>query len=220
VGEERTGRNLGRTMKELREAKGLTHEVLAGRINFTLKKQIEDMLRGQGEDMRGAWHLRDRLLERVRVRPETVERWEKVGFGVQRGTRAALEFYLSPAFSALLKVLDANTSDMDKESSNDTLQPGDSVVRPIDDEGHAALRENATGEAEFLVVPDGFGGKFLKEVQDVTDADHKAIKTYLEEEAAFVEAESEKLIDNFVREQTINMDLEIESLLEGDGPGA
>ena len=220
MGEERTGRNLGRTMKELREAKGLTHEVLAGRINFTLKKQIEDMLRGQGEDMRSAWQLRDRLLERVRVRPETVERWEKVGFGVQRGTRAALEFYLSPAFSALLKVLDANTSDMDKESSNDTLQPGDSVVRPIDDEGHAALRENATGEAEFLVVPDGFGGKFLKEVQDVTDADHKAIKTYLEEEAAFVEAESEKLIDNFVREQTINMDLGIESLLDEDESGA
>ena len=83
-----------------------------------------------------------------------------------------------------------------------------------------ALREDATGEAEFLVVPDGFGGTFLKEMQDVTDADYKAIKTYLEEEAAFLEPESERLIDNFVREQTINMDLEIESLLEEDEPGA
>jgi len=207
-------------MKELREAKGFTHKDLAARINFTLKKGIEDALREQGKDMRSAWRLRDEVLERHSVNPETVERWEKVGFGVQRGTRAALEFYLSPAFSALLKVLDANTSDMDKESSNDTLQPGDSVVRPIDDEGHAALRENATGEAEFLVVPDGFGGTFLKEMQDVTDANHKAIKTYLEEEAAFVEAESEKLIDNLVREQTTNMDLEIDSLLEEDEPGA
>jgi hypothetical protein len=57
-------------------------------------------------------------------------------------------------------------------------------------------------------------------MQDVTDADYKAIKTYREEEAAFVEAETEKLIDNFVREQTINMDQEIERLLEEDEPGA
>jgi hypothetical protein len=108
---------------------------------------------------------------------------------------------------------------MDKETTNRTLQPGDSVVRPID-EGRAALREDATGEAEFLVVPDGFGGTFLKEMQDVTDADYKAIKTYLEEEAAFVEAESERRIDNVVRAQTINMDLEIESLLEEVEPDA
>jgi hypothetical protein len=108
---------------------------------------------------------------------------------------------------------------MDKEISNITLQPCDSVVRPIA-EGRPALREDATGEAEFLVVPDGFGGTFLKEMQDVTDADYKAIKTYLEEEAAFLEAESQKEIDNFVREQTINMDREIESLLEEDEPGA
>jgi transcriptional regulator with XRE-family HTH domain len=207
-------------MKELREAKGFTHEDLAARINDTLKKWLESALREQGKDMRSAWRLRDEVLERVRVRPETVERWEKVGFGVQRGTRAAHELYSSPAFYALLKVLDANpSSDMDKESSNRTLQPGDSVVRPID-EGRPALRENATGEAAFLVVPDGFGGTFLKEMQDVTDADYKAIKTYLEEEAAFVEAETEKRIDNFVREQTINMDQEIESLLEEDEPGA
>jgi len=57
-------------------------------------------------------------------------------------------------------------------------------------------------------------------MQDVTDADYKAIKTYLEEEAAFVEAEIEKRIDNFVREETINMDQEIDSLLEEDEPGA
>ena len=189
---------MGRTMKELREAKGFTHEDLAARINDT---------------------LRDEVLERVSVSPETVERWEKVGFGVQRGTRAAHKFYSSLAFEALLKVLDADPGDLDKEMSNRTLQPGDSVVRPIA-EGRPALRENATGEAEFLVVPDGFGGTFLKEMQDVTDADYKAIKTYHEEEAAFVEAESERLIDNFVREQTINMDQEIESLLEEDEPGA
>jgi transcriptional regulator with XRE-family HTH domain len=220
VGEERTERDLGRTMKELREAKGFTHKDLAARINDTLKKWLESALREQGKDMRSAWRLRDEVLERVSVSPETVERWEKVGFGVQRGTRAAHELYSSPAFLALGKVLDAGPDDMDKEISNRTLQPGDSVVRPIADEGRASLRENATGEAEFLVVPDGFGGTFLKEMQDVTDADYKAIKTYLEEEAAFVEAESEKRIDNFVREQTINMDQEIESLLEEDEPGA
>jgi hypothetical protein len=206
-------------MKELREAKGFTHENLAARINDTLKKWLEDTLCEQGKDMRIAWRRRDEVLERVRVRPETVERWEKVGFGVQRGTRAAHKFYSSPAFLALGKVLDVDPDDMDKETSNLTLQPGDSVVRPID-EGRAVLREDATGEAEFLVVPDGFGGTFLKEMQDVTDADYKAIKTYLEEEAAFLEAESERLIDNFVREQTINIDQEIESLLEEDEPGA
>ena len=196
-------------MKELREAKGFTHEDLAARINDTLKKWLESALREQG------------FLERVRVRPETVERWEKVGFGVQRGTRAARKFYSSPAFEALVEVLDAGPEDMDKEMSNRTLQPGDSVVRPMD-EGRAALREDATGEAEFLAVPDGFGGTFLKEMQDVTDADHKAIKTYLEEEAAFLETESERLIDDFMRERTANMDLdlELESLLEEDEPGA
>jgi hypothetical protein len=206
-------------MKELREAKGFTHKDLAARINDTLKKWLESALREQGEDMRIAWRQRDEVLERVRVRPETVERWEKVGFGVQRETRAAHKFYSSLAFTALLKVLDAGPDDMDKEISNRTLQPGDSVVRPIA-EGRAVLRENATGEAGFLIVPDGFGGTFLKEVQDVTDADYKAIKTYLEEEAAFVEAGSQKQIDNFVREQTANIDLEIESLLEEDEPGA
>ena len=206
-------------MKELREAKGFTHKDLAARINDTLKKSLESALREQGKDMRSAWRLRDEVLERVSVSPETVERWEKVGFGVQRGTRAAYKFYSSPAFLALGKVLDVDASDMDKEMSNRTLQPGDSVVRPIA-EGRPALREDATGEAEFLVVPDGFGGTFLKEMQDVTDADYKAIKTYLEEEAAFVEAETQKRIDNFVREQTINMDREIESLLEEDEPGA
>jgi transcriptional regulator with XRE-family HTH domain len=210
---------LGRTMKELREAKGFTHEDLAARINDTLKKWLEDTLREQGKDMRSAWRFRDEVLERVSVSPETVERWEKVGFGVQRGTRAAHKFYSSPAFEALVEVLDAGPDDMDKEMRNRTLQPGDSVVRPKD-EGRPALREDATGEAEFLVLPDGFGGTLLKEMQDVTDADHKAIKTYLEEEAAFVEAETEKRIDNHVREQTIDMDLEIERLLEEDEPGA
>ena len=206
-------------MKELREAKGFTHKDLAARINLTLKKWLESALREQGKDMRSAWRRRNEVLERVSVSPETIERWEKVGFGVQSGTRAAREFNSSLAFRALGEVLDAGPDDMDKEMSNRTLQPGDSVVRPID-EGRTALREDATGEAEFLVVPDGFGGTFLKEMQDVTDADYKAIKTYLEEEAAFVEAESQKQIDNFVREQTINMDQEIESLLEEDEPGA
>ena len=211
--EERTGRNLGRTMKELREAKGFTHEDLAARINDTLKKWLEDTLREQGKDMRSAWRLRDEVLERVSVSPEIVERWEKVGFGVQRGTRAAHKFYSSPAFTALLKVLDAGPDDMDKEISNRTLQPGDSVVRPIA-EGRAALREDATGEAEFLVVPDGFGGTFLKEMQDVTDADYKAIKTYLEEETQFLDDESEKLIDAVVRDEVANMDEEIGRLRE------
>src|SRR5829696_10458248 len=207
-------------MKELREAKGFTHRDLAARINDTLKKWLDSALREQGKDMRSAWRLRDEVLEQVSVSPETVERWEKVGFGVQRGTRAAHKFYSSRTFRALGEVLDAGPDDMDKEMSNRTLQPGDSVVRPIGDEGRAASRENATGEAEFLVVPDGFGGTFLKEMQDVTDADHKAITTYLEEEAAFVEAETEKRIDNFVRGQIANIDLDIESLLEEDEPGA
>ena len=211
---------MSRTMKELREAKGFTHKDLAARINDTLKKWLESALREQGKDMRSAWRLRDEVLERVSVSPETVERWEKVGFGVQRGTRAAHKFYSSLTFRALGEVLDPDDpGDMDKEMSNRTLQPGDSVVRPIA-EGRPALRENATGEAEFLVVPDGFGGTFLKEMQDVTDADYKAIKTYLEEEAAFVEAETEKRIDNFVRGQIANIDLEIESLLEEDEPSA
>src|SRR5919112_1571293 len=118
-------------MKELREAKCFTHKDLAARINLTIKKWLEDTLREQGKDMRIAWRVRDEVLERVRVRPETVERWEKVGFGVQRGTRAAHELYSSLAFVALLKVLDAGPDDMDKEISNPTLQPGESVVRPI-----------------------------------------------------------------------------------------
>ena len=206
-------------MKELREAKGFTHKDLAARINLTVKKWIEDRLREQGEDMRIAWRQRDEVLERVSVSPETVERWEKVGFGVQIETRAAHKFYFSLTFRALGEVLDASPDDMDKETTNRTLQPGDSVVRPIA-EGRPALRENATGEAEFLVVPDGFGGTFMKEMQDVTDADYKAIKTYREEEAAFVEAETEKRIDNFVRGQIANIDLEIESLLEEDEPSA
>src|SRR5215217_2946121 len=209
-------------MKVLREAKGFTHKDLAARINDTLKKRIEDTLREQGKDMRSAWRLRDEVLERVRVRPETVERWEKVGFGVQRGTHAAHKFYSSPAFVALGEVLDASPDDMDKEMSNRTLQPGDSVVRPID-EGRAALREDATGEAEFLVVPDGFGGTFLKEMQDVTDADYKAIKTYREEEAAFVDAERDRVIDALVQNQSAsiaNIDSEVQRLLEEDEPGA
>src|SRR5918996_3763087 len=113
-------------MKELREAKGFTHKDLAARINLTLKKWLESALREQGEDMRIAWRQRDEVLERVSVRPETVERWEKVGFGVQRGTRAAHKFYSSLAFVALVEVLDAGPDDMDKEMSNRTLQPGDS----------------------------------------------------------------------------------------------
>jgi transcriptional regulator with XRE-family HTH domain len=206
-------------MKELREAKGFTHKDLAARINLTVKKWLEDTLREQGKDMRSAWRLRDEVLARVSVSPETVERWEKVGFGVQIETRAAQKFYFSLTFRALGEVLDASPDDMHEGTSNRTLQPGDSVVRPIA-EGRAALREDATGEAEFLVVPDGFGGTFLKEMQDVTDADYEAIKTYREEEAAFVEADTEKRIDNIVQGQIANIDLEIESLLEDDEPGA
>jgi hypothetical protein len=44
-------------MKELREAKGFTHKDLAARINFTLKKGIEDALREQGKDMRSAFMM-------------------------------------------------------------------------------------------------------------------------------------------------------------------
>ena len=119
----------------------------------------------------------------------------------------------------MLKALGADPDDMDEETSNATLQPGDSVVRPIDDEGRAALRENATGEAEFLAVPDGFGGTLLKEVQDVTDADHTAIKTYLEEETQFLDDESEKLIDAVVRDEAANMDEEIRRLREEGDSG-
>jgi hypothetical protein len=63
-------------------------------------------------------------------------------------------------------------------------------------------------------VPDGFGGTFLKEMQDVTDADYKAIKTYLEEETQFLDDESEKLIDAVVRDEVANMDEEIRRLRE------
>jgi transcriptional regulator with XRE-family HTH domain len=210
---------LGRTMKELREAKSFTHKDLAARINDTLKKWLESALREQGKDMRSAWRVRDEVLGRISVSAETVERWEKVGFGVQRGTHAAHKFYSSHAFRALCEVLDPGPDDMDKETSNATLQPGDSVVRPIDDEGRAAFRENATGEAEFLAVPDGFGGTLLKEVQDVTDADHTAIKTYLEEETQFLDDESEKLIDAVVRDEAANMDEEIRRLREEGDSG-
>src|SRR5918997_3363603 len=108
-------------MKELREAKGFTHKDLAARINFTLKKWLESALREQGKDMRSAWRVRDEVLERVSVSPETVERWEKVGFGVQRGTRAAHEFYSSLAFVALLKDLVAEPDDKRRENRNRTL---------------------------------------------------------------------------------------------------
>jgi hypothetical protein len=164
-------------------------------------------------DMRGAWPMRDVLLERMRVRPETVERWEKVGFGIQRGTRAAHTFYRSPAFLALLRVLDADAADMDEGFSNATLQPGNTVIRPIDDEGHSTPSENAAGVARFLVIPDGFGGTFLKEEHYVTDADHEAIKTYLEEETAFLAAEYDKVIDAYVQSQSADMDSEIKRLL-------
>ena len=92
-------------MRELREAKGLTYRTLAFRIDDILKGHIEDALHGMGMDMRGAWPRRDQLLERHRVSPEKLERWEKVGFGVQRGTRAAAAFYESPGFAVLLRVL-------------------------------------------------------------------------------------------------------------------
>jgi transcriptional regulator with XRE-family HTH domain len=83
---------MSRTMKELREAQGLTYKALAARVNSALRDWIEDVLRSQGEDMRVAWRQRDEYVERFRVVPETLERWEKVGFGVQRGTRAMHTF--------------------------------------------------------------------------------------------------------------------------------
>ena len=204
---------MGRPMRELREAKGLTYQGLAARMDLILKGQIEDTLREQGMDMRGAWPRRDVLLERLRVRPETIERWEKAGFGVQNSTRASHELYSSPSFIALLKVLDADPEDMDRETSNATLQPGDTVVRPVDDEGYATLEKSATGTVRFLAVPDGFGGTFLKAERSVTNADHEAIKTYLEEEAAFLDAERDRVIDALVRSERANMDSEIKRLL-------
>jgi len=161
--------------------------------------------------------MRDVLLERLRVRPETVERWEKVGFGVERSTRAAHKFYSSHAFRALCEVLDPGPDDMDRESTNATLQPGDTVVRPVDDEGYATLEESATGTVRFLVVPDGFGGTFLKAERSVTNADHEAIKTYLEEEATFLDAERNRVIDALVQNQSANIaniDSEVQRLLK------
>ncbi len=196
---------MGRTMRELREAKGLTYQRLVTRMDLFLKKQIEDVLREQGMDMRGAWPLRDVLLERVGVRPETVERWEKVGFGVERGSRAAYDFYRSPAFRALVEVLDADLDDdMEGETSNRTLQPGDTVVRPSDEEGYPTFGEGATRTARYLVLPDGFGGTLLKEERNVTEADREAIKTHLEEEEAYLAVEREKTIDAYVRRQDVD----------------
>ncbi len=200
-------------MRELREAKGLTYQTLALRMDTILKGQIEEALRGMGMDMRGAWPRRDVLLERLRVRPDTLERWEKVGFGVQRGTRAT-EFYRSPAFLALIRVLDAQPDDMVEESSNATLQPGDTVVRPVDDEGYPTLDENATGTARFFALPDGFGGTFLKEERDVTDADHEAVRVYRKEEAAFLDAETEQALDAIVQAESADLDAEWKRLLD------
>jgi hypothetical protein len=193
-------------MRELREAKGLTYQDLVVRMALVVKRQIEDVLREQGMDMRGAWSRRDVLLERVRVRPETVERWEKVGFGVELGSRAAYDFYRSPTFAALVEVLDADLldRDMEEEFSNRTLQPGDTVVRPSDEEGYPAFGEGATHTARYLVLPDGFGGTFLKEERAVTEADREAIKTYLDKEEAFLAAEREKAIDAYVRHQDVD----------------
>jgi hypothetical protein len=174
-------------------------------------------MRRQSYDMRGAWPLRDVVLERQRVRPETVERWEKVGFGVQRGTRAAHAFYRSPAFTALVEILEAdpNEEDMAEAMSNRTLQPGDTVVRPSDEEGYPpTFGDSATHTERYLVLPDGFGGTFLKEERDVTDADYEIIKNYLEEEAAFLAVELAAARDVIVRHETANMDEEIRRLLE------
>jgi hypothetical protein len=210
---------MSRTMKELREAQGLTYKALAARVNSALRDWIEDVLRSQGEDMRVAWRQRDELVERFRVVPKTLERWEKVGFGVQRGTRATHTFYLSPTFVVLGKVLAAEPGDMDKESRNATLQPGDTVVRPTDEEGYPAFGEGATDTVRYLVVPDGFGGTFLKEERDVTNADHEAIRIYLEEETQFLNDKSEKFIDAIVRDEAANMDEVIRRLREEEHDG-
>ena len=155
------------------------------------------------------------MLERLRVRPETVERWEKVGFDVEHGTRAAHRFYRSSAFLVLVRVLDADLADngdMEEEMSNRTLQPGDTVARPSDEEGYPTFGAGATHTARYLVLPDGFGGTFLKEERNVTEADREAIKNYLEAEAAFVAAEREKLLDAYMQSQ--NVDEAIRRLLE------
>jgi hypothetical protein len=157
-------------------------------MNLRLKRQLEDVLREQGRDMRGAWPDRHVVLERLRVRPETVERWEKVGFDVAHGTRAAHRFYRSPAFLALVRVLDADLADngnMEEEMSNRTLQPGDTVARPSDEKGYPTVGAGATHTVRYVVLPDGFGGTFLKE-RNVTEADREAIKDYLKAEVAFL----------------------------------
>jgi hypothetical protein len=205
---------VGRSMRELREVKGLTYRTLAYRIDDILKGHIEDTLRGMGMDMRGAWPRRDVLLERLRVRPETLERWETVGFGVQRGTRAASAFYESPGFVALLRVLEAEPGDMDAESRGATLQPGDFVVRTVDDEGRPTLGKDVTGSVRFLALPDGFGGTYLKNEQHVVDADLEAVRTYLREEAAFVDAEAQEAIDKIVEAEKPHLEAEVDRLLE------
>jgi transcriptional regulator with XRE-family HTH domain len=211
---------VGRTLKALREAKGLTYDGLAARVNLSMKKSIEAILRELGADMRVAWRLRETLLDRWEVDARTVERWEKVGFGVQRATRAAHEFYRNPAFVALIHVLDAEPDDMDQESRNAILQPGDTVERPLSDEGYATFSEDATGIVRFLALPDGYGGVFLKDERNVTDADHDTIKTYLTYEAAFLDAEHEELIDHVVQRATagIDIDTEVRRLLDGEPP--
>lgn len=192
---------MGRTLKELREAKGLTYESLAVRINSHIRRRIEAVLRERGEDMRVVWRWRDMLLERLSVDAKTVERWEKVGFGVQWDTRAAGEFYDGLTFKALVEVLDIEPGDIDSESSNATLQPGDTVVRTKDD-----------GIVRFLVVPDGYGDMLLKEEKDITDADYEAIRAYREEEIAFLEAKEVEAIDTVARHEAANLDAELEAL--------
>jgi exopolyphosphatase/pppGpp-phosphohydrolase len=88
-----------------------------------------------------------------------------------------------------VRVLDADLADngnMEEEMSNRTLQPGDTVARPSDEKGYPTVGAGATHTVRYVVLPDGFGGTFLKEERNVTEADREAIKDYLEAEVAFL----------------------------------
>ena len=212
------GRIIGRTLKELREAKGLSYESLALRINLDIERTIKDRLRSIGEDLRVARtrRVRDLAVGRLRVDAGTVARWENVGFGVENGTRAAHEFYGSIAYLALANVLEADplNNDLDSESHNAMLRPGDAVVRPVDEESRAAPGEDANYVVRFLVVPDGYGGVFLKHGDVVTSADYDNIREHHKEETAFLDDAVEQAIYEVTSHEAADLDAELRDLLD------